>query len=66
MIRAKILPYIRRRPLTQPDLEKLIPLAVYAKKYHYSLVGARDRIARRKIKAFKIARRVWVLDVESC
>jgi hypothetical protein len=66
MRRDKILPYIRRRPLIQNDLERLIPLATYAKKYHYSIAGARDRIARRKIKAFKIARRVWVLDMESC
>jgi hypothetical protein len=44
-----------RKPFTQSDLEKALPIAEYARLHNYSIDGVRDRIATGKLKAIKWA-----------
>jgi hypothetical protein len=47
---------------TAKQIDKAVTLKAYCKKHHLTESGARDRIARRKVAAFKQAGLWWIVD----
>lgn len=51
-----------RRKITQAMLDNALRIDVYAAKYNYSINGINDRIATRKVVAFKWGGHIYCVD----